>query len=55
MTARRVRRVITVWACKCARCGKTWDSMLKAKPTRCPRCQTHNIDKPARPYKPRTR
>ena len=51
MTVKKLRRSVWVWACRCARCGHSWTSTAKEKPSRCASCKALAFNKPARPYR----
>jgi predicted Zn-ribbon and HTH transcriptional regulator len=55
VTIKRRRRTVWEWVCKCARCEYEWTSQRVKKPTRCPRCQARNFDRPSRPYRRKPR
>ena len=40
------KKKITVWECKCERCGHNWITRKEELPLICPKCKTPYWDKP---------
>ncbi len=55
MTVRRRTRTVTEWACRCERCGHKWVSRGPKPPISCAGCTARGWNRPARPYRRRTR